>query len=282
MKDNKYEMNEESDESKKTKKKKWTIIPILILIFWVGIFVYKCASPYLINAYIAWQLNNKYGLTLGLFSDDVKHSEGYDRVLITVDGFTTFIAEVDEHGKVINDSYPHIYYADEIVNDVRDDLGDMEDVCVIVNAEDYYTTFYDLDGIQTYDDYKENCQTSVRINIYVRESAGDEVAVNVLKALRENSTYVNYKVIMIDDNWFDLINNSEMIYYIRDDQAVNDLGIDGSMSEDVQAIFFYDQSSSYGNVNLLYSYISVTDTVIAHDGDKVTTLSAEEYLEMVD
>ena len=252
----------------------------MILIIWIGVFIYNWASPYLTKAYIAWQLNNKYGLSLGL--DEVKYSEGYETGYILLEDDTRFKIEVDEHGKIINDSYPHIYYADEILNDVREDLGDMEDVYIIVNVEDYYHRMYYTEGIQSYDDYKENCQKSVLINIYIRESAGDEVAVNVLKALREDSTYIYYKVIMIDDSWFDLIDNSEMKFYITDRKALNDLGVDDSMLNDVQALFLDNQSSSYGDVNLLYSYISVTDTVIAHDGDKVTTLSAEEYLEMVE
>lgn len=210
------------NKSKNSKKK--FVIVFLIVIAITGIVIF-CKRDSFKEKYILKQIEAQYGRDSIIGQMLIKEENGESIAYIYMASDVVMQAKIDWKGKIISDNYMYYYYADEINSDMLSLLGEYSDKCVVISnlekieSEDAIS----FDSVNTYEKYKNVCGNKISLKVFIKE-VDEDLSDEIVDLFAKKSVDVTVRV--VNDNMFDTLKNSNLVYSYNAEQVLYDIGYD--------------------------------------------------------
>ena len=219
------------------------ILILFLSIAALAVFLYQLFCVYS-KRMIADQLEQLYGVSFEVRSEGVGKTGVY-----AVDGGAKIYYTTDDSGNITTDSYINCYYADEVVAQIEDEIGECFDECIVVydclttkeyinqdsingavireyNSYDDYTYEFDSNCNLTYKDYCAELSTIHEVTkpivrVYIRDSVEQSAVESARDILRENSETLVVVFYALSDELYERAKGDGVYCYIYDDYIRN-------------------------------------------------------------
>jgi len=277
------ENNNASKKSQKEYSPKRVIIVFLLLSLIGFIFFHSSAWK---KAYIKWQFKNMYNLDVNTKTIHIDKGDGSNFAISIIDKgmYNQFL--VDSNATVVMDKYINIYYADELVNQLHLEIDDITDCYVVDCLNDYNLKSIITKSNQSFDEYKNESMYHHKFNIYVKKECDDATINKILCTLRDSEEDYNFTIIKVDNDWYNMLVNSNIYYFWNDNQVIYDLGYEtyyddnNAKHRELIDFTYYNKSDRPDSVVPIIHYRYSYDKIYMFDenGKESEGIDASEYL----
>ena len=258
----------------------------IILIFIAMVIIFLIRTDIIRKTYISMQLNKMYQLNISSRNVAIYDDPNYSYAYISLDNGLNINAEIDSHGKILRDDYIYVYYADEAVNDLTDKLYGITQDCMVLYSIEHIYYKPEFDTIHSYEEYHNELSNSASVKVYIKDSVSDAEIKEMVEIFAENN--VNALVVRIDNQTFDMLQSSNLIYISSITQVLVDMGYDkksintdDSAQKEILDLLFYDTAKTYEQAwrKVSYSTYSNVVCVYANYGQESTEMTLSDYLD---